>query len=210
MRRLPRHAFPLGFASRDHSATKEISVATASLLWIDRPFALTSARVLADLMARQQADPNSRILLGGLSLYGVERRLLCTGNSLASLRVDPEELEIIGDDVQFYSPLRWPSRPAEAGETLFVAGYPRDQWPAEIEFQYVVQRGNAQRFQAQLERSDMPGRLGGLAGAPVFRAGSPPELVGVVLESLFHNEVIRVQRANCLDACGESIQRAAS
>ena len=83
-------------------------------------------------------------------------------------------------------------------------GYPRDQWPAQVEYTFTVESVAPRRFSAVLQSARMPGRLAGLCGAPVFRVrGGERTFVGVVTETLFHNEVIRCQHARHVDTCGQ-------
>jgi hypothetical protein len=198
------HAMALSFVSREQPEPKELQGATAALLWIDRPFVVTSSKILDAFRTRLAADPSGQVLLGSLPVGDLERRLL--GHSgpagLASLRIEPDELSRIGDTVSFYSPLRWPPQTARVGERIRIAGFPQDQWPAAVEYSFRVEKVCEHRFHATLEHASMPGRLTGLCGAPAFRIGSPPEFVGVVVESMFHNEVLRVQHARSFDACG--------
>ncbi len=108
----------------------------------------------------------------------------------------------IGREASFYNPRHWPPQPVRPGEEIVVLGYPRDQWPAQLTFTFCVESATARRFGAVLRRVDMPASLNGLSGAPAFRAGRPAEFVGVVVDSLFHNEVVRAQHAFHLDRCG--------
>ena len=195
----------LSLVSRDRLEPKEVQAASAALLWIDRPFIVTSAKIVDEFRVRLLADPSAQVLIGGLPVRDLESRLL--GHSgpagLASLRIEPDELSRIGDMVSFYSPLRWPPQTVALGESVRIAGFPKDQWPAAVEYRFRVEKVCEHRFHAVLEHASMPGRLTGLCGAPAFRIGAPAEFVGVVVESMFHNEVLRVQHARCFDTCGQ-------
>jgi hypothetical protein len=195
----------LSFVSRDQVEPKEVQTGSAALLWIDRPFIVTSAKTLDEFRARLAADPTGYVLIGGLPVRDLAARVLAHSGpaGLASLRVEPDELSHIGDTVSFYSPLRWPPQTVAVGESVRIAGFPKDQWPAPVEYRFRVEKVCEHRFHAVLEHAAMPGRLTGLCGAPAFRAGTPAEFVGVVVESMFHNEVLRVQHARCFDGCGQ-------
>ena len=202
---LQTHSLALSFASARRGGPKELHHASAALLWVDRPFAVTAAHVLQDFMARMRNDETARLWLGKLALDDVADRVLCQSlrHDLATLRVEPEELAELGDDVCFHNPAKWPPEPVQAGEVISVFGFPRDQWPAQIRYRFRVESAQERRFSAVLERSDMPGRLEGLCGAPAFRSGPNPEFVGVVTEALFHNEMVRCQHARHVDTCGQ-------
>jgi len=207
MLQYPRHALPLSLITRNGAGPKDIHGASAALLWVDRPFAVTSGRVLSQFMRRLREDDTARLCLGRLRVANVASRVISLSHqsSLATLHVDPDELEHIDDDVSFYNPLRWPPTPPRESEELIVMGYTLDQWPATLTFRYKVERVEPHRVEAQLVESKMPGRLPGICGAPVYRVGSPPEFVGVVVDSMFHNELVHIQHATSLDPFGRAL-----
>jgi hypothetical protein len=180
--------------------------ASSVLLWVDHPFVITAARSVLDYRERLLHEPHGRIWLGRLELCDLPRRLVCLSeaHNLATLRVAPDELDALGPSAAFYNPLRWPPQAVQPGEPIEVLGYPRDQWPAPLTYRFRAESGNDQRFRALLTGVDMPGHLEGLCGAPAFRRvpGHEAELVGVVVESMLHNEEIVVHRAGELDHCG--------
>lgn len=204
MLQYPRHALPISLVTHNGAGPKEIHGASAALMWVDRPFAVTSGSALSSFMQRLRQDDTAQLCLGRLRLSNLASRVLSFSHqsSLATLHVDPDELEHIDDDVSFYSPLRWPPAPPRGGEQLIVMGYTLDQWPATLTFRYRVESTGPHGFEACLLESRMPGRLEGICGAPVYRVGSPPEFLGVVVEAMFHNELIRIQHAGALDQCG--------
>lgn len=198
------HALPLALCSRNGAGPKDVTNATATLLWIDEPFAVTAAHVVQAFLLRRQVDPDARVWLGELEITDFERRIVSISGSrdLATFRVAPEELLWIGKDAAFCSPRHWPPDPVTRGEEVVILGYPRDQWPAQLRFTFQVESATARRFGATLRRADMPASLSGLSGAPAFRVGRGGEFVGVVVDALFHNEVVRAQHANHLGRCG--------
>lgn len=202
---LRSHALPIALVPSQHEGTGTIHSASAALLWIDRPFAVTAAHVVAQCLERKQTDPDAQIWLGGLRIDDIEARLLCRSarHDLATIAVQPEELVHLGDDCAFHNPIAWPPRSIDAGDTVVVLGYPRDQWPAQVEYTFGVESTVERRFSAVLQSARMPGRLAGLCGAPVFRVqGGERAFAGIVTETLFHNEVIRCQHALHVDTCG--------
>lgn len=204
MHPLTSHALPLALCSRNGAGPKDVVNATATLLWIDEPFAVTAAHVVQAFLLRRQADRDARVWLGEFQIRDFEQRIVAVSQShdLATFRVSPEELMWIGRDAAFCSPHRWPPEPVTRGEDVVVLGYPRDQWPAQLQFTFRVESTTARRFGATLRQVDMPASLSGLSGAPAFRVGRGAEFVGVVVDTLFHNEVVRAQHALHLDRSG--------
>lgn len=200
---LRSHSLPLAIVPSHHEGRGPIRSASAALLWIDRPFAVTAAHVVDDCLLHRAR--NAEIWLGGLRLDDLESRVLCHSarHDLATIRLAPEELVHLGDDCAFHNPVQWPPVRAESGDELVVLGYPSDQWPAQVEYSFAVESTVERRFSAILRSARMPGRLAGLCGAPAFRRrGSERIFVGVVTQTLFHNEVIRCQHARHVDTCG--------
>ncbi len=201
------HALAISCGYRDATGVSEVVGASATLLWLDRPFVVTAAKTVRHFSKLLANDPNGRIYLGQLELPNPVSRLTCIDDrhNLATIAVRPNELDRIGPDLAFYNACHWPPRPAEPGEVVQVTGYPRDQWPAALHYTFEVQSVGKARFSAALRGWDMPGRMEGMCGAPVFRAGAQPELVGVVTDSMFHNELIRAQHAGAVDECGNLV-----
>lgn len=206
MHTLASYAVPFSYVSRRDPGAGDVLGASSVLLWVDHPFVITAARPLRQYRERMLREPNGRVWLGQLRLDDLEQRLVCLSetHNLATLRVSPEELDELGPQAAFYNPLRWPPQTVQSGETIEVLGYPRDQWPAPLAYTFCAEAPDGQRFRAMLTNAEMPGHLEGLCGAPAFRrvAGREPELVGVVVESMFHNEEIVVHLAGELDHCG--------
>jgi hypothetical protein len=198
------HAIPLRLCHPEWPCPSEGLSATAGLLWLDRPFAVTAAHVVEGLLAARRRWPGSRIWLGEMEVVDLRERLLSfrEEHDLATLEIRPAELSRLGGEAAFYNPPCWPPRPARVGEEIAVVGYPRDQWPSAIAFTFHIESATERRFGASLAHVGMPGRLAGLSGAPAFRTGEQPELVGVVVDSLFHNEVVRAQHIRHMDPCG--------
>jgi len=186
---LCHHILPVTCAAGEGTPTAEFHTAVATLVWLDRPFAITCARVVEFVRDRRRHDPTCGVWLGRLPLLDLEDRVLSldSGRNLATLRISPDELDDLGPDATFFNPLRWPPQP------VCVVGFPRDQWPAALRYRFEVESVGEHRFGGRLVQVPMPGRHGGLCGAPIFRGGRSLELVGVVTESLFHNEAIRGQ-----------------
>lgn len=205
MRPLSSYALPFSYVSRNGAGPKEVLSASSILLWVDQPFAVTAAHPVLEYLKRLENDETGRVWLGQLQLDDVPGRLVCLSeqHNLATLRVSPEELDALGPRAAFYNPLRWPPTVVDPGEEVQVLGYPRDQWPAPLTYTFRVERVAARRFRAVLSSVDMPGHMEGLCGAPVFRAGASPEFVGIVVESLFHNEVVQAHHALYVDQCGQ-------
>lgn len=189
------HIVPLSCSVGEGTAAAEFHTAVATLVWLDRPFAITCARVVEFLRERGRQDPSCRAWLGRMPLQDLEDRILDLdpARNLATLKVAPEELDDLGPEATFFNPLRWPPQPVSPAEAVCVVGFPRDQWPASLSYRFEVESVGEQRFGGRLLDVPMPGRLGGLCGAPILRGGRSLELVGVVTESLFHNEAIRGQ-----------------
>lgn len=203
--RLRSHALPLAVVPSQHEGRGPIRSASAALLWIDRPFAVTAAHVVDQCLELRAADPKAEIWLGQMPIEDLPDRLLCMSerHDLATIRLQPEELVHLGDDCAFHNPIHWPTAAVEPGDELVVLGYPRDQWPAQVEYTFDVESTVERRFTGILRSARMPGRLAGLCGAPVFRRrDGERNFVGVVTETLFHNEVIRCQHARHVDTCG--------
>jgi hypothetical protein len=201
------HSLPVSYGSTQHGASQEIFNASAALLWVDRPFAVTAAHVFLELSQKLKKDPAGRVWLGQMELGNLDSRVLCLSHrhDLVTLRVEPEELAQLSEDARFLNPEHWPPPYARAGEEIVVLGFPRDQWPAQIAYGFRVESTSENRFAALLEQTDMPGRLAGLCGAPAFRGpldGNGHEFVGIVVEALFHNELICCQHARHVDTCG--------
>jgi hypothetical protein len=195
---------PLALCSRNGAGPKDVANATATLLWIDEPFAVTAAHVVQAFLQRRVVDGDARVWLGEFQIPDFEHRIVTVSptHDLATFRVAPEELMWIGREAAFCSPHHWPPEPVTRGEEVVVLGYPRDQWPAQLRFTFHVESATARRFGATLRRVDMPASLSGLSGAPAFRVGRGAEFVGVVVDTLFHNEVVRAQHALHLNRCG--------
>jgi hypothetical protein len=206
MHSLASYAVPFSYVSRRDPGVGDVLSASSVLLWVDHPFVITAAQPVMEYRERMAREPNGCVWLGRLRLEDLAQRLVCLSelHNLATLRVSPDELDELGPTAAFYNPLRWPPRVVEAGETIEVLGYPRDQWPAPLTYTFRAEAGDGRRFAAQLTNADMPGHLEGLCGAPAFRRGTgrEPELVGVVVESMLHNEEIIVHLAGELDHCG--------
>lgn len=203
---LRSHSLPIALVPSQHEGTGPIRNASASLLWIDRPFAVTVAHVVDECLERFRSDPGAGVWLGNMKVDDLSDRLLCIDrrHDLATLRLEPEELVHLGDEWTFHNPLHWPAPAAEPGDRVTVLGFPQDQWPAQVQYSFVVEKTVARRFSALMEGAVMPGRLAGLCGGPAFRLhGAEAQFVGVVTEALFHNEVIRCQHARHVDTCGQ-------
>lgn len=202
---LRTHSLPIAFVpSRDEGAG-HLHNASATLLWVDRPFAVTVAHVVRQYLERLREDPEGEVWIGKMKVDDLAERVLCSSerHDLATLRLEPDELGELGDDPTFHNPPRWPAAPVREGERIMVLGYPQDQWPAQVQFTFLVESTQERRFTATLEHTTMPGRLAGLCGGPAFRTGPDTDFVGVVTEALFHNEVIRCQHAHHVDTCGQ-------
>lgn len=203
---LRSHALSLAVVPSQHEGRWPVRSASAALLWIDRPFAVTAAHVVDECLALLDADPAAEVWLGCLRVPDLRERLLCrcARHDLATIRVEPEELVHLGDACAFHNPTAWPPEAVAPGDEIVVHGYPRDQWPAQVEFRFAVESAVDRRFTAMLRSARMPGRLAGLCGAPAFRRrGAEVAFVGVVTETLFHNELIRCQHARHVDTCGQ-------
>jgi hypothetical protein len=205
MRPLTCYALPFSFVSRNGAGPKEVLSASSILLWVDHPFVITAAQPVLEYQRRLAGDSTGRVWLGQLQVDDITERLVCLSerHNLATLRVSPDELDALGPRAVFFNPLRWPPAQVHPGEEVRVLGYPRDQWPASLTYTFRVESVASRRFEAVLSSVDMPGHMEGLCGAPVFRTGSNPEFVGIVVESMFHNEVIRAQHAMYVDQCGQ-------
>lgn len=199
------HSIAISVSHPDEFWPEPALSASGGLLWIDEPFVVTAAHVVRGLISEQERRPGSKVWLGRLPLTALADRLLSLSDEhdLATLRVRPTELHLLGERAAFFNPRVWPPRAASRDDLILVAGYPQDQWPARIEFTFRVESATDRRFGASLVCAGMPGRLAGLSGAPAFRV-SPDglELVGVVVDALFHNEVVRAQHIRHMDACG--------
>lgn len=202
--RLRTHSLPIAYVPSDGSDPEGMHNASATLLWIDRPFAVTVAHVVRHYLERQAKDPRAEVWIGRMRVPDLAERVLCMSerHDLATLRLGAEELGDLGDDWTFHNPVQWPALAVEPGDRVVVLGYPRDQWPAQVRYEFQVEGTQERRFTAVLDHAAMPGRLAGLCGGPVFRVGARAEFVGVVTEALFHNEVIRCQHALHVDPCG--------
>ena len=203
---LRSHSLPVAFVPSHHEGAGTIHSASAALMWIDRPFAVTAAHVVDQFLERLDADPQASVWIGQMRVDDLRDRLLCTSerHDLATIRVRPEELGDLGDSCSFHNPAQWPPPTVKAGDEITVLGFPRDQWPALVQYSFRVEGIAARRFSCVLESAAMPGRLAGLCGAPVFRVrGLETVFCGVVTETLFHNQVIRCQHALHVDTCGQ-------
>lgn len=203
--RLRTHSLPIACVPSRGTDPEGMHNASATLLWVDRPFAVTVAHVVRQYLQRLKDDPGAEIWLGRMRVHDLASRVLCMSerHDLATLRLAPEELGDLGDDWTFHNPVQWPALAVEPDDRVVVLGYPRDQWPAQVRYDFHVESTQERRFTALLDHATMPGMLAGLCGGPVFRLGARAEFVGVVTEALFHNEVIRCQHARHVDPCGQ-------
>lgn len=203
--RLRTHSIPIALVPSNDHESEGMHNASATLLWVDRPFAVTVAHVLRRYLERLREDPRAEVWLGGMRIHDLADRVLCLSDrhDLATLRVEPDELPDLGEDWTFHNPEQWPAPAVDTNDRVIVYGYPRDQWPAQVSYEFRVETAQERRFTAILDHASMPGRLAGLCGGPVFRVSPRAEFVGVVTEALFHNEVIRCQHAHHVDPCGQ-------
>lgn len=199
------HSIAISISHPDEIWSEPSVSASGGLLWVDEPFVVTAAHVVRGLIVEQERRPGSVVWLGRLALRDLSTRILSLSedHDLATLRVRPHELHLLGERAAFFSPQVWPPAQAAPNDLILVAGYPRDQWPARIEFTFRVESATDRRFGASLVCAGMPGCLAGLSGAPAFRvSGGSLEMVGTVVDALFHNEVVRAQHIRHMDPCG--------
>jgi hypothetical protein len=199
------HSIAISLSHPDELCAQPLLCASGGLMWIDEPFVVTAAHVVRGMIQEQGRRQGSQVWLGCLALDDLSSRVLSLSeeHDLATLWVRPNELHLLGKKAAFFNPQLWPPQSAAPGDLILVAGYPRDQWPARIEFTFRVESATDRRFGASLVCAAMPGRLAGLSGSPAFRIQRESlELVGIVVDALFHNEVVRAQHIRHMDPCG--------